>query len=146
MSHLNQRLSLITLGVDDLPRAAAFLIALGWERANDDGEGIAAFDLDGMALALFPWPDVAAEVGMTPAEFGKPASFLAHNVTRKEDVAPLLARAEKAGATIVKPAQDVFWGGHSGVFRDPDGHFWEIAFNPFAPLGPKGEFQWSGVK
>jgi len=56
-----------------------------------------------------------------------------------------LSAAEKAGGRIVKPAHDTFWGGHSGYFADPDGHLWEVAYNPFSPLGPAGEFQWGGV-
>jgi len=81
---------------------------------------------------------------MTVEEYGKPNVMLAHNVRTREEVAATLAVAEAAGGTIVKPAQDVFWGGHSGYFRDLDGHYWEVAFNPFSPLGPKGGFQWGG--
>jgi len=141
---MDQRVSGIVLGVDDLERAKAFLGALGWEVASQD-QGIAAYNMMGtMVLSLYPWPDVAAEIGMTAEEFGKPSAMVAQNVRTKEEVGQTLARAEAAGATIVKPAQDVFWGGHSGYFRDPDGHNWEVAFNPFSPLGPKGGFQWNG--
>ena len=70
--------------------------------------------------------------------------MLAYNVRTMEEVAQVLAAAEAAGGTIAKTAQDVFWGGHSGYFRDPDGHYWEVAFNPFSPLGPNGGFQWNG--
>lgn len=140
---MDQRLSVVSLGVDDLERAKAFYEALGWQAASEE-TGIVAFNLLGIALTLYPWPDVAAEVGMTVEEYGKPNVMLAYNVREKSEVVDILAAAEAAGATIVKPAQDVFWGGHSGYFRDLDGHYWEVAFNPFSPLGPKGGFQWNG--
>jgi len=140
---MDQRVSVVGLGVDDLTRAKRFYEALGWRAASDE-TGIVAFNLIGMALTLYPWPDVAAEVGMTVEEYGKPNVMLAHNVRTRDEVAATLAKAEAAGGTIVKPAQDVFWGGHSGYFRDLDGHYWEVAFNPFSPLGPKGGFQWGG--
>lgn len=141
---MEQRLSGIVLGVDDLDRAKAFLGALGWDVASQE-TGIAAYNMMGaMVLSLYPWADVAAELGLSPEEYGKPSAMIGQNVRTKEAVAETLAKAEAAGATIVKPAQDVFWGGHSGYFRDPDGHHWEIAFNPFSPLGPKGGFQWNG--
>ncbi len=69
---------------------------------------------------------------------------LGHNVATKEEVAPLLERVAAAGGRIVKPAQDVFWGGHHGYFADLDGYIWEVAHNPFSPLGPDGEFRWTG--
>jgi len=130
--------------VENLTRAKAFLTALGWQISSQD-EGIAAYNMMGtMVLSLYPWPDVAAELGMTPEDYGKPNAMIGQNVRTKEEVAETLAKAKAAGATIVKPAQDVFWGGHSGYFRDPDGHYWEIAYNPVSPLGPKGGFQWNG--
>lgn len=141
---MEQRLSMITLGVDDLDRARAFYEALGWTPSSDENEGIVAFNLLGMVLGLFPWEGVAAEVGMTVEDYGKPNAMVAYNVRDKSDVTTLLDLAAKAGGTIVKPAQDVFWGGHSGYFRDPDGHYWEVAFNPFSPPGPKGGFQFGG--
>lgn len=141
---MDQRLSGIVLGVEDLDRARSFLTALGWDCASQE-KGIAAYNMMGtMVLSLYPWADVAAELNMTPENYGKPSSMIGQNVRTKEEVAETLAMAEAAGATIVKPAQDVFWGGHSGYFRDPDGHYWEVAFNPFSPLGPKGGFQWNG--
>lgn len=140
---MEQRVSIISLGVDDLARAKAFYQALGWESASEES-GIVAFNLLGHVLTLYPWADVAAEVGLTPDEYGKPNVMLAYNVREKAEVAQVLAAAKVAGGTITKPAQDVFWGGHSGYFRDLDGHYWEVAFNPFSPIGPKGGFQWNG--
>lgn len=142
---MEQRLTMITLGVEDLDRARDFYKALGWVCANEgSGEGIAFFNLQNSVLALFPWAGVAAEFGMSEAEFGRPNAVMAYNVQTKQDVAPILDQAKAAGGTIAKPAQDVFWGGHSGYFRDPDGHYWEVAWNPFSPLGPNGEAKIGG--
>ncbi|MDP7151295.1 MAG: VOC family protein [Paracoccaceae bacterium] len=141
---MEQRLSMITLGVDDLARAKAFYEGLGWQAEPMQDEGIVAFNLIGMVLALYPWAHVAAEVGMSVADYGRPNVMVAYNVREKSEVASILAKAQNAGGTIVKPAQDVFWGGHSGYFRDLDGHYWEVAHNPFSPVGPKGGFQWGG--
>ncbi len=142
---MDQRVSMITLGVADLARATAFYKALGWQQANeDDNEGIAFFNVQNSVIGLYPWKGVAAEVGMSEAEYGRPNVMLAYNVPAKEDVAPILAQAQAAGGTIVKHGVDVFWGGHSGYFRDPDGHYWEVAHNPFSPLGPNGEAKIGG--
>ena len=140
---MDQRASMITLGVADLDRARAFYEALRWKMAGDD-DGIVFFNLHAMVLALYPWKGVAEEFGMDEQEFGRPNAIVAYNVTQKEEVAQILAEAEAAGGTIVKAAQDVFWGGHSGYFRDPDGHYWEVAHNPFSPLGPNGEARIGG--
>jgi uncharacterized glyoxalase superfamily protein PhnB len=84
-------------------------------------------------------------MGLPVDELGAGRMTLGYNVAEKADVAVIMAKAQAAGARIVKPAQDVFWGGHHGYFADPDGNIWEIAHNPFSPLGPNGEFQWNGV-
>mmetsp|Transcript_29426 Transcript_29426/g.57585 ORF Transcript_29426/g.57585 Transcript_29426/m.57585 type:complete len:143 (-) Transcript_29426:799-1227(-) len=141
---MEQRVSLITLGARDMHALAAFYGALGWARV-DSPDGVIAFDLIGQTLGLYPLAALAEEIGVSEEAFGRGAMMLAHNVKAKADVAPLLARAEAAGARILKPAQDVVWGGHHGYFADPEGHIWEIAWNPFSPLGPKGEFQWNGA-
>ena len=140
---MEPRVSLITLAVSDLAIATAFYTALGWQRVSTE-EGITVFDLIGQSLGLYPKAAMAQELGLPEAEIGTAGIVLSHNVRSKAEVGPLLARAEAAGATILKPAQDVFWGGHHGHFRDPDGHIWEIAWNPFAPLGASGEFRWNG--
>lgn len=141
---MDQRVSLITLGTRDMEGLAGFYQALGWARA-DSPDGVIAFDLIGQTLGLYPLAALAQDIGVPEDALGHGAVTLAHNVPAKEDVAPLLARAEAAGASILKPAQDVFWGGHHGYFADPEGHIWEIAWNPFSPLGPNGEFQWNGA-
>jgi len=141
---MEQRMSIVTLGVRDLARARAFYDALGWRAKSDDG-GIIAYNLLGMALALYPWEELAGDAGVPPVGEGFRGVTLAHNVRTKEEVAATLAAAAQAGGRIVKPAQDVFWGGHSGYFADPDGHLWEVAWNPPAPLGADGRFQWGGA-
>lgn len=141
---MDQRVSLITLATSDVADLAAFYEALGWQRV-DTPDGVIAFDLIGQTLGLYLLEDLAKEIGIDPNDLGRGTITLSHNVAAKEDVAPLLDRAIRAGGRLLKPAQDVFWGGHHGYFSDPQGHIWEIAWNPFSPLGPHGEFQWNGA-
>ncbi|MFV0333230.1 MAG: VOC family protein [Tropicimonas sp.] len=144
---MENRISLITLGVADIARSAAFYEALGWRRAPGEEVGIIAFDLLGQALALYPLDKLAEDIGIPPDSLvpGASAVTLAHNVRAPADVSPILTAAGAAGGRVLKPAQDTFWGGHHGYFADPDGHVWEVACNPFAPLGRDGAFQWNGV-
>jgi uncharacterized protein len=140
---MEPRISLITLAVTDRDRAAAFYTALGLRRAESE-EGIVVFDLLGQSLALYPRADLARDMGLTEAELGTGGMTLGYNTRTKPEVAQVLGRAEAAGARVLKPAHDVFWGGHIGYFADPDGHVWEVAFNPFSPLSPDGAFRWAG--
>ncbi|SNR56252.1 VOC family protein [Puniceibacterium sediminis] len=140
---MEQRISLITLGVRDIAREAAFYDALGWERAEAP-EGIVVYDLIGQALGLYPLEDLARDMGVAPERLGTGAATYSHNLRTREEVAPLLDRAKVAGAEILKPAHDVFWGGHIGYFADPEGHIWEVAWNPGAPLAGDGRFRWAG--
>lgn len=140
---MEQRVSLITLGVPDMEKAAAFYEALGWQRAESP-DGVIAFDLISQTLGLYPLAALAEDIGVAEAELGTGAMTLSHNTPSREAVAELLAAAEAAGAEVLKPVQDVFWGGHHGYFRSPDGHVWEIAFNPFSPLAQNGAFRWNG--
>ncbi len=141
---MEQRVSLVTLGVADPDRAAAFYEAIGWTR-TDSPDGVIAFDLIGQTLGLYPKQALADELGIEVADIqGFSGMTLAHNVREKEDVAPILAAAKAAGGRILKSAQDVFWGGHHGYFADPDGHVWEVAHNPFSPLREDGAFRWNG--
>lgn len=142
---MDQRVSLITLGVADMAVSAAFYKALGWQEVASP-DGVVAFDLIGQTLGLYPIAALAAELGIPVEQLGRGAVTLAHNVRSKEEVAPLLAQAEAAGGKIIKPAQDVFWGGHHGYFADPDGHLWEIAYNPFSKLRDDGAFRWTGYE
>lgn len=142
---MEQRVSLITLAVSDMQASAAFYEALGWRQVETQ-DGVVAFDLMGQTLGLYPREMLAKDLGMTLDEVsGFSGLTLGYNVRSKEEVAPLLAKAAAAGGRVVKPAQDVFWGGHHGFFADIDGHIWEIAHNPFSPLGKNGAFQWNGV-
>jgi len=139
---MEPRISVITLGVSDLGRSIRFYRdGLGFPtEAKDDAE-IAFFMTGGTRLAVYPLDllakDVSDKVEISKGGFG--GITLAHNVRRKEEVAEVLALAEKAGGRIVKAAQDVFWGGHSGYFTDPDSYFWEVAWNPMATLDERGE-------
>ncbi len=141
---MEQRISIVTLGVEDLARARAFYESLGWRIANEELAGsIVTFTLNGVGLALYPRAKLLEDIGLPDLD-GRAtgAVTLAYNVRNREEVAAVLAGAERAGGTIVKPAQDVFWGGHSGYFRDPDGHLWEVAWNPGSPLDGAGNFAW----
>lgn len=140
---MRQRVHLITLGVDDLDRAAAFYDALGWRRAETPS-GIVAYDLWGATLGLYPRADLARDQGRDLPR-GSGAATFACNMREKAEVAEVVAAAEAAGAVVLKQPHDVFWGGHVAYFEDPDGHVWEVAWNPHSPLGPNDEFQWSGA-
>ncbi len=140
---MDQRISLITLGVSDVTRSAAFYEALGWARV-DTTDGVVAFDLIGQTLGLYPRAELARDMGLKESDLGAGGSTLGYNVRDKDDVAQILAKAKAAGARILKEAEDVFWGGHHGYFSDPDGHIWEVAHNPFSPLREDGAFRWNG--
>jgi hypothetical protein len=140
---MQQRISLITLGARDIDALAVFYEALGWRR-EDSPDGVIAFDLIGQTLGLYPIEMLARDMGVDAATLGHGAATYAHNVREKDEVAALLSQVENAGGRILKPAHDVFWGGHIGYFADPEGHIWEVAHNPFSPLGPDGAFRWNG--
>lgn len=144
---MQQRISIVTLGVRNLEKARNFYDALGWQVHSEDmSDKIVCYNLQNMAFALYPVENMSEEIALKTSEAGFNGIVLAHNVASKEDVSTVLEEAEKVGGKIVKPAQDAFWGGHSGYFSDPDGYLWEVAYNPFSPLGADGEFQWGGVK
>jgi catechol 2,3-dioxygenase-like lactoylglutathione lyase family enzyme len=145
---MEPRVTLITLGVSDLPRAVRFYRdGLGWPTTYNDGDPVAFFETLGTRISLFPVEHLAADIapGLSPARSSFSGITLAHNVRTRDEVAEVLATAEQAGGRIIKPAQDVFWGGHSGYFTDPDGHYWEVAWNPGMPLDDEGFMQLSGV-
>jgi uncharacterized protein len=130
---MEPRINTITLGVSDLNRSVIFYRdGLGLPTTFKDREGIAFFQLKGTWLALYPTEALAEDAGLPAqrARFG--GITLAHNVHSKEEADQVMAQA--AGAQILKPAADTFWGGYSGYFSDPDGHSWEVAWNPFLPL------------
>ena len=134
---MKPRITLITLGVDDLERAVRFYRdGLGW---NTDGVigaefehgAVAFFDLrGGLRLALWPRASLAHDAGLALSAKHPPGFSLAHNVASKAEVDAAMDEARKAGARIVKEAHDTFWGGYGGYFQDPDGHLWEVAWNP----------------
>ena len=133
---MKQKISIITLGVSDLARSVRFYReGLGFPTHNYKAdEGIATFRMEGSWLALYPW-DKLAEDATVPAESsGFRGITLAHNVGTRKEVDEVVKLAVSAGAKLIKQPQDVFWGGYSGYFADPDGHLWEVAFNPFTDL------------
>lgn len=132
---MKAKISVITLGVEDLDRSIEFYQnGLGFPREGNEA-GVAFFKLEGTWLGLFPRTELAKDANIALAErSGFPGFSLAHNVTTKEEVEEVLMFAKRAGAHIVKPAQDVFWGGYSGYFSDPDGFLWEVAWNPHMDL------------
>ncbi|MEP5701156.1 MAG: VOC family protein [Sneathiella sp.] len=144
---MDQRISIITLGVADLKKSRAFYEALGWQVASvQQAEEIVAFDLNAMTLALYPLDKLEedAKVEVTKSRYS--AMTIAYNVNTPEEVDSALQEAVQAGGELVKAAEKVFWGGYSGYFADPDGTLWEVAHNPFSKLGPDGTFQWNGVE
>lgn len=135
---MQSRVSLITLGVADLGRARRFYEALGFVASPASQAEIAFFQAGGMALALFPRDKLAEDAGISDSSPGFSGVTLAHNLTSKAEVDALMAHALACGARPVKPPQEVFWGGYAGYFADPDGHLWELAYNPFFPLAEDG--------
>jgi len=135
---MEQRITLLTLGVEDLERSTAFLERLGWKRSVRRAEGISFFQCGAVAMALYPAAALARDTGIAASDTGLGGFAIAYNTRSKEEVDAVLAEAEAAGAEIVKPAEEAFWGGYSGYFRDPDGHLWEVAWNPDFPLDETG--------
>lgn len=132
-----QRVTLITLGVDDLGRAKAFYGALGWSPAEEQ-EGVAFYQMNGLLLGLFGKEALAEDQGRPGTALGTGAMTLAQNFPTEAEVDAAYAAALAAGAKALKRPEKVFWGGYSGYYADPDGHVWELAMNPFWPLGEDG--------
>lgn len=133
---MKPKISLIALGVQDLERSVHFYRdGLGLPTHDYDPEqGIAFFEMEGTWLSLYPRDALAKDAGVPADGSGFAGITLAHNVSSKAEADHVFAQAVAAGATPVKQPQDVFWGGYSGYFADPDGHLWEVAFNPFTDL------------
>ena len=134
---MKPRITVLTIGVDDLKRALAFYRdGLGLKTEGIVGQefeygAVAFFDLEnGLKLALWPRKIIAHDSGLALQKPSGTEFTMGHNVNSKQEVDEVLVQAQKAGATIVKPAQDTFWGGYSGYFQDPDGHLWEVTWNP----------------
>lgn len=131
---MKPKISLITLGVKDFSRSVKFYEeGLGFPVDNKN-EDIVFFKLEGTWLSLYPLEKLAEDAMVSLEGDGFKSFTLAHNVSSKEKVDEVLNLAEKAGAKILKQGQDVFWGGYSGYFSDPDGYLWEVAWNPFTDL------------
>lgn len=134
---MKPRITVITIGVDDVERAVRFYQdGLGLQTEGIIGKefeygAVAFFDLQaGLKLALWPRKSLAWDSGLAVAQPSATELSLGHNVSSKAEVDAVMAQARDAGATIVKPAQDTFWGGYAGYFQDPDQHLWEVVWNP----------------
>jgi catechol 2,3-dioxygenase-like lactoylglutathione lyase family enzyme len=134
---VDQRVSLVTLGVADLDRARRFYEALGWTSPSVPDDGVVFFQCGGMVLALWSRVSLAEDSAVVdPGGWG--GVTLAYNVGSPEEVDAVLAEARGAGATVGREGASTFWGGYSGVFVDPDGHPWEVAHNPHWTIEPDG--------
>lgn len=139
---MEQRISLVTLGVENLERSRAFYERLGWRRSMSSAEGVVFFQMrGGIAFALYPRNDLAKDAEIVPDGRGFRGVALAYNTRSPEEVDAVLAEAEAAGAKLLKAAQKAFWGGYSGYFSDPDGHLWEVAWNPSFQVSADGSIQ-----
>ncbi len=138
---MEQRVSLITLGVSDLERSRRFYERLGWRRSMMKAEGVVFFQTGGMALSLYPRQELAEDANVAADGQGFCGFALAYNTRTREEVNTVLAEAEAAGAKVLKPAQEAFWGGYSGYFADPDGFAWEVAWNPGFDLAEDGSIR-----
>ena len=134
---MKARVTMITLGVDDLPRSVAFyrdglgLPTKGIVGAEFEYGAVAFFDLQpGLKLAVWPRASLAKDAGIAPSGASPTNLSIGHNLASKAEVDAVMEQAKKAGATIVRPARDTFWGGYAGYFQDPDGHLWEPVWNP----------------
>lgn len=138
---MEQRVSLITLGVAELNRSREFYERLGWHRSMAKAEGVVFFQTGGMALALYPRHDLARDANVPSEGHGFNGISLAYNTRTRAEVDSLLEEAQAAGAKVIQPAQEAFWGGYSGYFSDPDGFLWEVAWNPDFPIAEDGSIK-----
>lgn len=132
MSKMRQKLNLITLGVTDLNKSIEFYEkGLGWKRSEQSVEGMILYPLGGITLALYPRDDLAKDATVDNLSTGFSGITLSYNAKSEGEVDSVLKLVARCGGSIIKPAKIVFWGGYSGYFKDPDGHIFEVAFNPF---------------
>ncbi len=134
---MEQRVSLVTLGVTDLGRARAFYEALGWRTGAGPADDVVFFQAGGMILGLWGRDQLTEDTGV-PDRGGYGGVTLAHNVRSADEVDVAIEQARAAGASIAREPAETFWGGYSAVFVDPDGHPWEVAHNPHWTLDPGG--------
>ncbi|WKZ58246.1 MAG: VOC family protein [Cyclobacteriaceae bacterium] len=136
---MEQRLTLITLGVADVNRATEFYEQkFGWKKAASSNDDITFFMLNGMMLSLFNRDSLAEDAAVSPAGTGFKGFTLAWNARSEAEVDAIVSDLKSNGVTVVKEPQHVFWGGYSGYVADVDGNLWEIAFNPFLPMDEHG--------
>jgi uncharacterized glyoxalase superfamily protein PhnB len=133
---MKPKISMITLGVTDFAKSLQFYRdGLGFKTHNyKEGEEYVLFEMEGAWLSLYPKDKLAKDATVSPIGSGFTGITLAHNVSSKEEVDRVFALAVSSGAKSIKKPQDVFWGGYSGYFADPDGYLWEVAYNPFTDL------------
>lgn len=136
--HLPRRLTMTTLGVADVPTSRSFYERLGFKAADFDSADVCFFETSGSILGLYGRKALAEDAKTPDDGSGFRGVALALNLDSEAAVDAALSLAEQAGATIAKRAEHVFWGGYSGYFADPDGHLWEVAYNPMAPLDSNG--------
>jgi uncharacterized glyoxalase superfamily protein PhnB len=130
---MRQKLSLVTLGVRDLKRALDFYqTGLGWKPSSASSDDMIFIPMGGIVLGLYPREKLAEDVTIDALGHGFSGITLAHNTKSRAEVDEVLQTVARVGGKIVKPAQQVFWGGYSGYFADPDGHLWEVAWNPYS--------------
>lgn len=136
---MEQRLSLVTLGVSDLDRSIAFYETLGWTRSMKAAEGVAFFQMGGIGLSLYPDDELAEDASVAVrASDGFRSVSLGHNVRERHEVDSVTQAMVAAGGTLLKAPEEKFWGGYSAYVADPDGHAWEIAWNPGFPIDSQG--------
>jgi len=135
---VDSRISLVTLGVADMAKSRAFYETLGFKASGQSNEHVTFFQAGCMIFGLYGRAALAADAGVNDSAPGFSGVALAYNGRDKAEVDAVLAEAVAAGATLIKKAEDVFWGGYSGYFADPDGHLWEVAWNPFFPIADDG--------
>ena len=132
---MKQKLSIITLGVESIEQSKKFYEdILGFSPTKDSNEHVVFYDMGCMQLGLFQWEELAKDANVDKKGNGFRRFALAHNEPSKEAVDELFAELKEKGVTIIKEPEDVFWGGYSGYFADPDSHLWEVAYNPFTDL------------
>ncbi|MFI5014846.1 MAG: VOC family protein [Hyphomicrobiales bacterium] len=138
---MEQRLSLVTLGVSDLGASRRFYERLGWTASAASQGDIVFFQMNGFALALYPRDALAADAQVENTASGFPGVTMAHNLGSEAEVDRVFAAMVEAGARPLKPPRKAFWGGYSSYVADPDGHLWEIAHDPFLPLDRAGDLR-----
>ncbi len=135
---MDPRISLITLGVDDLARCRSFYEALGWKASEQSNDDVVFFQAGGLIFGLYGRAALAEDAQVDNIPSGFRGVSLAYNARNRAEVDTVLKEAVAAGAELIKAAEEVFWGGYSGYFADPDGHLWEVAHNPFWTIEDDG--------